>query len=222
MWRAGGWARRAKSEFSDCHAAGWLHAIALIKKAQQAILYAMRIVKLGSAVLREKALPVERVTDEIKALAAEMIETMHKEKGVGLAAPQVGKNIRMFVADSGSGAQVFINPQITGTSLDLVEMEEGCLSIPGFYEKVVRPESIRLQAQDESGRRRVVNASGYLARIIQHEYDHLEGVLFIDKIDPEKKTRIERRFEKMAQKEARKGKWAARKKAAAQSSGKDA
>ena len=170
----------------------------------------MHIEKLGSAVLREKAVPVEQVTEEIKALAAEMIETMYKEEGVGLAAPQVGKNIRMFVADSGGGAQVFINPQITGESRELVEMEEGCLSIPGVYEKVSRPKRVRIQAQDADGKSRVVTASGYLARIIQHEYDHLEGILFIDKIDPEKKARIERRFQKIAEKAAKKAKKAAR------------
>ncbi len=169
----------------------------------------MRVVKLGSDVLRKKAEPVERVTDEVRALAAEMIKTMYAEEGVGLAAPQVGKPLRMFVADSGEGAQVFINPQITGTSPDMVEMEEGCLSIPGFYEKVLRPESVRVQAQDESGKRRVVEASGYMARIIQHEYDHLDGVLFIDRIDSEKKARIERRFERKAEKEAQKRKKAA-------------
>ncbi len=178
----------------------------------------MHVVKLGSASLREKSVPIEHITEEIKALATEMIETMYKEEGVGLAAPQVGRNIRMFVADSGSGAEVFINPQITGTSLELAEMEEGCLSIPGIYEKVARPKSIRIQAQDENGRKRVINASGYLARIIQHEYDHLDGILFIDRLDPEKKARIERRFQRIAEKSAQKAKKAAQKKNAAQKS----
>ncbi len=164
----------------------------------------MNVVKLGSAILREKALPVEQITDEIKALAAEMIRTMYKEEGVGLAAPQVGKNIRMFVADDGSGAQVFINPQIIGTSAELAEMEEGCLSVPGVYEKVSRPASVKVQAQDENGKRRVIDARGYLARIIQHEYDHLEGILFIDKLANEKRERIERAFQRKAKKLAQK------------------
>ena len=169
----------------------------------------MEVVMLGAASLREKSAPVEEITEEIKALAAEMIKTMYKAEGVGLAAPQIGRNIRMFVADSGSGAQVFINPQITATSVELAEMEEGCLSVPGIYEKIARPQSVRIRAQDESGKKRVIEATGYLARIIQHEYDHLDGVLFIDKIDAEKKERIVRRFERKAQKEAEKRKKAA-------------
>ena len=159
---------------------------------------------LGAASLREKSVPVKEVTGEIKALAAEMTKTMYKEEGVGLAAPQVGKNIRMFVVDDGSGAQVFINPQITAMSVELAEMEEGCLSVPGIYEKVSRPKSVRIQALDENGKRRVLEVAGYLARIIQHEYDHLDGILFIDRIDAEKKERIVRRFERKAQKEAQK------------------
>ena len=179
----------------------------------------MEVVKLGAASLREKSVPIEEITEEIKALAAEMTKTMYKEEGVGIAAPQVGRNIRMFVADSGGGAQVFINPQIVGTSFELVEMEEGCLSVPGIYEKVTRPQSVRIQALDENGKKRVIEAKGYLARIIQHEYDHLDGILFIDKIDPEKKERIVRRFERKAQKEAQKRKKAAQKR---QKTGQDA
>ena len=169
----------------------------------------MEVVKLGADSLREKSVPVGEIAEEIRALAAEMIRTMYKEEGVGLAAPQVGRNIRMFVADSGGGAQVFINPQITGTSAELAEMEEGCLSVPGVYEKVVRPQSVRVHFQDESGKRHVIEAKGYLARIIQHEYDHLDGILFIDKIDAEKKERIVRRFERKAQREAEKKRKAA-------------
>lgn len=166
----------------------------------------MQIVKLGTETLREKSVPIQEVTDEIKALAAEMLTTMYKEEGVGLAAPQIGKNIRMFVVDEGSGPRVFINPQITGMSQELVEMEEGCLSVPGIYEKVVRPATIRLQAQNENGKREITEASGFLARVIQHEYDHLDGILFIDRINETKKERIERKFLKKAGKEASKNK----------------
>ena len=172
----------------------------MIKTGENGIFFSMQIVKLGAGSLREKSVPVEAVTDEIRKLAAEMLELMYKADGVGLAAPQVGKNIRMFVADDGSGPGVFINPQITGTSPELADFEEGCLSVPGVYEKVMRPACVRIQAQDENGRRRVVQAEGFLARILQHEYDHLDGVLFIDHIDPEKKARIERRFRKKSEK----------------------
>ena len=183
----------------------------MIKTGENGIFFSMQIVKLGAGSLREKSVPVEAVTDEIRKLAAEMLELMYKADGVGLAAPQVGKNIRMFVADDGSGPGVFINPQITGTAQELADFEEGCLSVPGVYEKVTRPACVRIQAQDENGRRRVVQAEGFLARILQHEYDHLDGVLFIDHIDPEKKARIERRFRKKSEKQAAKGNQAAQK-----------
>ncbi len=166
----------------------------------------MQIVKLGTETLREKSRPIQEVTEEIKALAAEMLSTMYREEGVGLAAPQIGKNIRMFVVDDGSGPRVFINPQITGMSRELVEMEEGCLSIPGVYEKVVRPAEVRIQSQNENGRREITEATGFLARIIQHEYDHLEGVLFIDKIGETKKERIEKKFQKKKEKESSRNK----------------
>ncbi len=163
----------------------------------------MEVLRLGNETLREKAVPVGEITDEIRALATEMFATMEKADGVGLAAPQIGKSIRMFVLKADDGVKrVFINPQIIETSQETCSYEEGCLSIPKYYEDVIRPERITVQARNENGRRFTLEADGFLARVIQHEYDHLEGVLFIDRIDPAKKAKIEEKFLKKAQKDA--------------------
>lgn len=161
----------------------------------------MKVVHLGDEILRQKAVPVETIDDEIRELAREMFITLQKEEGVGLAAPQIGKSIRMFVVKADDGVErVFINPQIIATSSEQVTYEEGCLSIPKLYEDVVRPERITIQAQNEKGRRFNLEADGFLARVIQHEYDHLEGILFIDRISADKKAKIEAKFLKKADK----------------------
>ena len=172
----------------------------------------LRICKLGEEVLRNKSVPVESVTDELRALINEMFDTMIEANGVGLAAPQIGKNIRLFVIIADDDIRrVFINPQIVKTSADLVDYEEGCLSIPQVYENIKRPSKVTVQALDENGKSFVLDADGLLARIIQHENDHLDGVVFIDKGDPDfaKKTadnfakRAARAEEKKAAKEAK-------------------
>ncbi len=172
----------------------------------------LRICKLGEEVLRNKSVPVESVTDELRALINEMFDTMIEANGVGLAAPQIGKNIRLFVIIADDDIRrVFINPQIVKTSADLVDYEEGCLSIPQVYENIKRPSKVTIQALDENGKSFVLDADGLLARIIQHENDHLDGVVFIDKGDPDfaKKTadnfakRAARAEEKKAAKEAK-------------------
>ena len=124
-----------------------------------------------------------------------MLVLMKETDGIGLAGPQVGLNRRIFVVCADDGVdRVFINPQIIGTSTETVGYEEGCLSIPGFYEDVIRPERITVQAKNEKGRRFTLEAEGLLARVIQHEYDHLDGVMFIDRISPAKKDKIEAKF----------------------------
>jgi peptide deformylase len=161
----------------------------------------MKVVHLGDEILRQKAVPVETIDDEIRELAKEMFVTLKEEEGVGLAAPQIGKSIRMFVVKADDGVErVFINPQIVATSSEQVTYEEGCLSIPKLYEDVVRPERITIQARNENGRRFNLEADGFLARVIQHEYDHLEGILFIDRISPDKKAKIEAKFLKKTDK----------------------
>ncbi|MBQ7618683.1 MAG: peptide deformylase [Treponema sp.] len=181
----------------------------------------LKICKLGEEVLRKKSVPIkdEEINDELRALAEEMFETMESANGVGLACPQIGKNIRMFVAEADDDVKrVFINPQIIATSDDSVPYEEGCLSVPQVYENIMRPSKVTVQAQDQNGKKFTLEAEGLLARIIQHENDHLEGVIFIDRGDEEfaKKTaeqfakRAERAAQKAAEKEAKAKKIAAK------------
>jgi len=159
----------------------------------------MKVIQLGNETLRRKALPVEEINDEIRLLVREMFETMVREEGIGLAAPQVDRSIRLFVVKADDGIErTFINPQIIATSQETESYEEGCLSIPKTYEDVIRPSAITVQARNERGRRFTLEADGLLARVIQHEYDHLEGILFIDRIKADKKEKIEQKFLKNA------------------------
>jgi len=151
----------------------------------------MEIITLGNDVLRQKALPIQDIDGKIKDLAQDMIETMHRGRGIGLAGPQVGLLQRIFVVHiDGESPRVFINPTIIGTSPEISQYEEGCLSIPGLYADVTRPEKITVQAWNERGRPFTLDAEGLLARVIQHEYDHLEGVLFIDRLSEPKRNRL--------------------------------
>ncbi len=165
------------------------------------------VVKLGEDVLRQKAQPVAEVNDEIRQLAEDMFETMIEADGVGLAAPQVGKSIRMFVVIADDDVRrVFINPQIIKTSQETGEYDEGCLSIPQVYETIVRPVAVTVQALNEKGRPFTLDADGLLARIIQHEYDHLDGILYIDRGDKEFAEKTENQFKKRAERAAQKAK----------------
>jgi peptide deformylase len=146
------------------------------------------IVLYGDPVLREKAKPVENVDRDVKDLVAEMTATLKNAKGLGLAAPQVGEPVRIFIIDLSAielteSVRVFINPEILETSGEVL-MEEGCLSFPGIYQKITRAERVRVRATDENGKRFTMAASGMLARAILHEFDHLEGKLFIDYFSP--------------------------------------
>lgn len=174
----------------------------------------LRITKLGEEVLRQISVPVEEneINDEFRALTDEMFETMIEANGVGLAAPQVGISKRFFVVIADDDVRrVFVNPQIVSTSSDLVDYEEGCLSIPKIYENIKRPSKVTVQAMDENGKKFMLEADGLLARVIQHENDHLDGIVFIDKGDPEFKKQAEatmakrqaRYLEKLKAKEAK-------------------
>ena len=149
--------------------------------------------------LRQKAAPVKNFNDETRQIAQKMIETMHEGKGVGLAGPQVGLSRRIFVTHAeGDEIRVFINPSIIWTSQELSNIEEGCLSLPGFYATVKRPGKIKIQAWNEKGRAFTLEASGMLARVIQHEYDHLDGILFIDRINETKREKYLAKLNKPA------------------------
>ncbi|MBO4320370.1 MAG: peptide deformylase [Treponema sp.] len=168
----------------------------------------MKIYKLGEEVLREKCVDVkpEEINDEFRATLNEMFETMTSANGVGLAAPQVGIAKRFFVIIADDDIRrVFINPVITKTSNDLVDYEEGCLSIPGFYENIKRPSKISVSAVNEQGKQFVIDeADGLLARVIQHENDHLDGILYIDRGDQKFKESTEEQFKKRAERAAKK------------------
>ena len=156
----------------------------------------LSIVKLGDPILKRHSVVVPDINDRVRGLITEMIETMEKGKGVGLAAVQIGELLRLFVTKiPGDSARVFINPDILETSIEQATMEEGCLSIPGLYTDVTRPSAVRIQAWNEKGRPFALSAEDYLARVIQHELDHLNGILFIERVDPKKKVRLLAEYE---------------------------
>ncbi|MDR3146419.1 MAG: peptide deformylase [Treponema sp.] len=157
----------------------------------------MEIITLGNELLRRKAEPVGRIDGRYKRIAEEMIEALRAGKGVGLAGPQIGLAERIFVVEiQGDEPRVFINPSIIETSRETVKYEEGCLSLPGVWADVIRPASVRIQAWNERGRPFTLEADGILARVILHEYDHLEGVLFIDRLSEVKRNRILAKLDK--------------------------
>ncbi len=143
------------------------------------------IVKLGHPVLRRQALPVTRVTIETRKLIDHMISTMRAARGLGLAAPQVGVSSRILVYDAGDGLQVLINPKIMGMKGEQLDPPEGCLSIPGLTGQVKRGQELRVKGFDARLRPVSIRAKGLEARVLQHEIDHLDGVLFIDRADPD-------------------------------------
>lgn len=155
------------------------------------------IVTLGDKILREKASLIIDFNEEIAELAAKMIEILDTGVGVGLAAPQVGFKKRIFVTKApGDIARVFINPEIIFTSQDQGKYEEGCLSIPGVYADVERPLGIIVQAWNLKGKHFRIEDDDFLARIIQHENDHLNGVLFPDRLREKQRERILKIYEK--------------------------
>ena len=150
----------------------------------------------GDPVLRQVATPVREITAEIKRIIADMTETMWYQVGIGLAAPQVGLPHRILVMDDGSGgAQALINPVIESRSGTIRE-EEGCLSLPGVFGVVERSKTITVRAMDADGKPVALEATGLKARIVQHELDHLDGVLFIDRLPPVTRDRIKKKIQK--------------------------
>jgi len=157
----------------------------------------LKVRRYGDPVLRRRATAVETVTPDVRRLADDMIDTMYDEVGIGLAAPQVGASVRLLVVgdEEGRGAQTLVNPTITARG-GTVTAEEGCLSLPGIFAQVTRSEWVTLEAQDLDGRPIAITARGLRARVFQHEVDHLDGVLFIDRLEPVVRDRIKRRIKK--------------------------
>ena len=147
---------------------------------------AIRVVREdGDEILRKKSKVVEEVNDKIRQILDDMVETMHKYNGVGLAAPQIGLLKRLIVIDlyDDKGSIKLVNPEIIKEKGEQ-EVEEGCLSFPNKYGKIVRPAQVTVLALDENGKEVKINAKGLLAQALSHEIDHLNGILFVDKVIP--------------------------------------
>jgi peptide deformylase len=159
----------------------------------------MEIVTYGNEALRDKTEPVRVIDAAAARLARDMLETMLVGKGIGLAAPQVGILKRLFVVQiTDDIPRIFFNPRIVEYSRETVKFEEGCMSLPGIYADVVRPEAVRVHAWNEKGKAFTLDAEGLLARVIQHELDHLHGVMFIDHLSDLKRRRILKVWEEKA------------------------
>lgn len=163
----------------------------------------LKIEMLGAPVLRQEADPVEEITDEVRALVRDMFDTMYHAEGVGLAAPQVGISQRITVLDVPSDEDederhvlALINPRVVEVSKETEKGVEGCLSIPGIEESVVRPSQVVVEALAPDGEAVKIDASGLLARALQHELDHLDGVLFLDRLSTLKRDLALRRWRK--------------------------
>jgi len=153
--------------------------------------------KYGDPLLRRRARPVDQVTPELRTMIANMTDTMYDEVGIGLAAPQVGISLRLIVLadEGGRGVQALLNPAIIEQGGE-VTAEEGCLSIPGVFAEVTRAAWVKVEARDVDGNPVAITARGLRARVLQHEIDHLDGVLFIDRVDPMTRDRIKRKIKK--------------------------
>jgi len=160
-----------------------------------------RILHYGEEPLRNQSEEVKEVNDEVRRLVADMFETMYEGQGVGLAAPQVGVNLQVAVIDIGEDPLVFINPRII-RKWGKETCNEGCLSFPGLSEKVERSVGVVAEAMNLNGETFQIEAEGLLARAIQHELDHLDGVLFIDRISKARKLQIKYELELIKQGES--------------------
>jgi peptide deformylase len=161
------------------------------------------IITLPDPKLRLISKPIERVDDSVRKLLDDMVQTMHEAPGVGLAAIQIAEALRLVVVDIAKKDEPpqplqFINPEIVWSADDRSVYEEGCLSIPEYYEEVERPASVRARFVDRDGKQQEILAEGLLATVLQHEIDHLDGVLFIDHISKLKRDRVTKKFAKMA------------------------
>jgi peptide deformylase len=165
------------------------------------------ILRYGDSTLHTRALPVETITPEIERLIDDMIETMYAAPGVGLAAPQVGVALRIFVVDVSVGRDpaglfAFVNPEFVQRDGMQLE-EEGCLSVPGFNATLARPSRAVVKGLNHKGEEHTIEGTGLLARCFQHEMDHLEGTLFVDRLRGLQKDLIVRKIKKLS----RTGKW---------------
>jgi peptide deformylase len=153
---------------------------------------------IGDPVLRQRATEVTDIDGRLASLAADMVATMYEAPGAGLAAPQVGVQKRMFVYDlhDDTGAHTIVNPVISGSRGEWV-FDEGCLSVPGLAWEIVRPDEVHITGLDLDGNEVSIEASGYEARVFQHELDHLDGVLLIERLDADQRRQAKRAVREM-------------------------
>ena len=166
------------------------------------------LILLPDPLLRQSSAPIQQVDDEVHRLVDDMLETMYDAPGIGLAAIQIGVPRRIVVIDiakedeEGRKPQVFINPEVVASSSERSVYEEGCLSIPDYYAEVERPAKVTVRHIDRDGKEQTTEAEGLLATCLQHEIDHLNGVLFIDYISKLKRDMVIRKFTKLARNSA--------------------
>lgn len=173
----------------------------------------LEIIQYPNPVLAAKAEPVAVFDEALKELAADMAETMYDAPGVGLAAPQVGVLKRLIVVDvteEKNGLYALANPKVVWQGGEIVDHEEGCLSLKGLYEHVKRPDAVRVEAQDLEGKPVQIEATGLLAICLQHEIDHLDGIVFIDHLSRLKKERACTKLRKLRREEKHKAEEEAR------------
>jgi peptide deformylase len=162
-----------------------------------------RIVLYGEPVLREKAEMVDEINQEVKDYVSDLVDTLKVAQGLGLAAPQIGVSKRIFIVDFSAvdlsdKTRIFINPEILETDGN-IEIEEGCLSFPGIYQKITRPATVRVRALDVNGEQFELKLEGLAARAVLHEYDHLEGKLFVDLMSPLTRTMLKGRLRRLSE-----------------------
>jgi peptide deformylase len=157
----------------------------------------MEISRYGDPVLTARAAPVTEINDEVRALAQTMLETMYENEGIGLAAPQVGVSLRLIVLDIGAGPLILVNPEIVARRGDREPGEEGCLSLPKIYLSLDRYQWIKVKGLDMNGQEVALEASGLLARVIQHEVDHLDGFCIADRADFVQRARINDKLKRL-------------------------
>lgn len=150
----------------------------------------MKIITTPNPILRKKAQPLLKITPEIKKIIKQMIKTMRENKGVGLSAPQIGKSFQIVIIEAEKTEKIpfiplkiLINPKITKHSNEIEIDEEGCLSLPNIWGKVPRFKKVEVSYLDENGRKSILKSEGFLARVLQHEIDHLQGILFVDRVE---------------------------------------
>jgi len=159
------------------------------------------IIRYPNPILRKKCRAIKKVDDNIRRLIDDLIETMHAAPGVGLAAPQVGENLRAIIVDIGEGAFAVVNPKVKKKNRVLQTFEEGCLCLPGIVGPVERPSQVTIEGLDRQGQKLIIEAEGFLATVLQHEIDHLDGIVFLDRVKDKSLIREVSKQEEVEKKE---------------------